>query len=123
MVTYELVVREGDMLTYNYWPEDDRSAECGTIIVDLTSETANLVRPAERDFKSHTTGADMNAMRDDINRMRMERGERRLSEEELPIEPEDAVYEWWTYYDHALRDLSKRHDEGLIPEHGIAMWY
>ena len=123
MVTYELVMRGGDTLTYHYWPEDDRSAKYGTITVDLSSETADLVEPAERDFKSRTTGADMNAMRDDINRMRLERGEEPLTEEELPTEQDDEVYEWWVYYDQVLSDLSRKHDAGEIPERGMAAWY
>ena len=123
MVTYELVMRNGDMLTYRYWPEGDRSAKYGTITVDLSSETAYLAEPAEKDFKSRTTGADMNAICDEINHMRLERGEEPMTEEELPIDSDDEVYEWWIYYDHVLRDLSNRHDAGEIPELGMAAWY
>ena len=123
MVTYELVARESDTLTYRYWPEDDRLARCGTFVVDLSTATARLVEPAEGDFKSHTTGRDMNAMRDEINRMRLESGEPALTEEELPTEPDDKVYEWWTYFDGALRNLSSRNDAGEIPERGMAAWY
>lgn len=36
----------------------------------------------------------MNAMRGGINEMRQEHGEPLLSEEELPTEPDDAVYRW-----------------------------
>ena len=123
MVTYELVKRDGDALTYHYWTEGDKSSKRGTIIVNLSSETASLAEPAERDFKSRATGADMNAMRDEINRMRLERGEEPLTEDELPTEPDDEVYEWWVYYDHALRDMSRRHDAGEIPERGMVAWY
>ena len=65
----------------------------------------------------------MNAMRDDINRMRLERGEEPLTEEELPTEQDDEVYEWWVYYDQVLSDLSRKHDAGEIPERGMAAWY
>ena len=38
----------------------------------------------------------MNELRDSINQMREERGEPPLSEEELPTEPDEAVYRWWS---------------------------
>ena len=60
MATYELVKRDGDAPAYHYWPEGDKSSKRGTIIVDLSTETASLVELAERDFKSRTTGTDMN---------------------------------------------------------------
>lgn len=123
MVTYELVQRNDDTLRYEYWPEGDRASEPGVFVVDLNSETARLERPAGKDFLCRTTGSEMNALRDSTNRMREESGEPPLTEEELPTEPEDAVYEWWWYYDHALRDLSRRHDEGEIPERGMVAWY
>lgn len=122
MATYELVKRDGDAPAYHYWPEGDKSSKRGTIIVDLSTETASLVEPAERDFKSRTTGTDMNAMRDESNRMRLERGEEPLAEDELPTKPDDEVYEWWVYYDHALRDMSRRHDAGEIPDRGMVAW-
>ena len=123
MVTYEIVQRDEGMLRYEYWPEGDQGSEPGVFAVDLNSETAHLERPAEKDSLCRTTGSEMNALRDSISRMREERGEPPLSEEELSTEPEDAVYEWWRYYDHALRDLSRRHDKGEIPERGMVAWY
>ena len=123
MITYELVQRAEGMLRYEYWPEGDQSSEPGVFAVDLNSETAHLERPAEKDSLCRTTGSEMNALRDSINRMREENGELPLTEEELPAEPEGAVYEWWRYYGHALRDLSRRHDEGEIPERGMVAWY
>ena len=108
---------------YEYWPEGDQASEPGVFVVDLSSETARLERPAGKDFLCRTTGSEMNALRDSISRMREESGDPPLSEEELSTEPEDAVYEWWRYYDHALRDLSQRHYKGEIPERGMVAWY
>ena len=85
MVTYELESREGDVLIFRYWPEDDRQSKPGQFVVDLASETANLVEPAEGGFKCRTTGAEMNSMRDAINDMRAERGEPPLTEKEPAI--------------------------------------
>ena len=123
MVTYELESRNGNILVFCYWPEDDRRSKPGRFSVDLERETASLTEPAERDFKCRTTGAEMNSMRDVINDMRTECSEPPLTEEELPIEPDDFVSEWWLYYDHALQDLSRRHGAGKIPERGTASWY
>ena len=123
MVTYELKPREDDVLIFRYWPEDDRQSKPGQFAIDLANETANLVEPAEREFRCRTTGAEMNSMRDAINDMRAERGELPLTEEELPTEPDDLVSEWWNYYDHALRDLSRKRDAGVVPDRGAAMWY
>ena len=74
MVTYELVQRDDDTLRYEYWPEGDRASEPGVFVVDLKSETAHLERPAGKDFLCRTTGSEMNALRDSINRMREESG-------------------------------------------------
>ena len=55
--------------------------------------------------------------------MREERGEPPLTEDELPNEQEDAAYGWWQYYEHALQDLSRHHDNGKIPDCGTVFWY
>lgn len=123
MVTYELVRRNESTLVYEYWPENDRESRPGQVFVDLANEMVSLGAPAERDFQRCTTGGDMNAMRDCVNEMRQECGEPPLSEEELPTEPDDSIYRWWWYYDHVWRDLSRRHDEGEMPEHGMVAWY
>ena len=123
MVTYELVSRAGETFTYHYWPEDDRKASPGTFVVDLATETATLTMPAEKDFKCRTTGAEMNSLREAINQMRMEAGKQPLSEEELPTGSDSLVLEWWMYYDYALQDISCKHDEGVIAEHGMVTWY
>ena len=123
MMAYELVRRNGVALVYEYWPENDRRSRPGQVLIDLANETVSLEAPAERDLQRCTTGRGMNAMRDGVNEMRQERGEPLLSEEELPTEPDDAVYRWWWYYDHVQRDLSRRHDEGKMPERGMVAWY
>ena len=122
MVAYELVRRNGVALVYEYWPENDRRSRPGQVLIDLANETVSLEAPAERDLQRCTTGRDMNAMRGGINEMRQECGEPLLSEEELPIEPDDAVYRRWWYYDHVQGDLSRRHDEGKMPERGMVAW-
>jgi hypothetical protein len=123
MVTYELESREGDVLIYLYWPEGDREAKPGRFTINLATGTASVDEPAERDVGCRTTGAEMNGMRDAINEMRAQDGEPPLSEEELPAEPEDLVSEWWYYFDHALQDLSRRHDAGEIAERGAVSWF
>ncbi|WP_297157297.1 hypothetical protein [uncultured Ellagibacter sp.] len=123
MVTYELVRRNESTLVYEYWPENDRGSRPGKVFVDLANETVSLGAPTERDLQRCTTGRDMNAMRDGVTEMRQERGEPLLFEEELPTEPDDAVYRWWWYYDHVQRDFSRRHDEGKIPERGMVAWH
>ena len=80
MVTYELVQRDDDTLRYEYWPEGDQASEPGVFVVDLKSETAHLERPAGKDFLCRTTGSEMNALRDSINRMREESGKPPLTE-------------------------------------------
>lgn len=123
MVTYELIRCEESKLEYAYWPEGDRASKQSAIVVDLGAETVLLAVPAERDFQSHTTGSAMNMLRDSINQTRAENGEPPLLVEEFPIDPEESVHRWCWYYDHVLRDLSRRHNEGEIAERGTVYWY
>lgn len=123
MVTYELVSRSGNVLTYSYWPEGKREYKPGTFVVDLDDETAELTEPAERDFRGRTDAAKLNEMRDSINAMRAERGEGPVPEDELPEVPDGYVEEWWQYYSHAIDDLSRRLDSGEGIERGGAAWY
>lgn len=75
-----------------------------------------LVRPAERDFLARATSEEMSALLD-------EGGGPPPDGDGMPAGIEGEVFEWWYYYDHVRSDLSRRHDEGAIPERGEAVWY
>ena len=51
MVTFILVKRNGNLLVYRYYPNDDRSKSPGEITVDLDNQLFEITELAEDDFE------------------------------------------------------------------------
>ena len=83
MITYELVNITEHELTYHYYPEDDRAASPGIIVVDLVRMSVDMKRPAEKDVFRPASEEEKAAMGAGINKMREERGEAPLSDDVL----------------------------------------
>lgn len=121
MVTFKVIYKSDKEIIYEYYPEGDKESGAGRIRIDIVEETINIIEPAKRDIKRIVKADELNAMRDNINKMRKENGEPDLSEEELPVATEDSEYYW--YASHALNKIAKAYDEGTILEEGMAAWY
>ena len=121
MVTYFIVDRNDNFLTYKYYPENDTDKSCGIIKVDIPNKEFSVLTVAEEDFLCITTAAELNEMRDAINKMQLEIGEAPLTEEELPIAYEDE--EWYFYASRVISKLKKELGNGIIPESGKVVWY
>lgn len=83
MITFEIVEKTDEMLTYHYYPEDDRTASPGIIVVDKVRGAVDMRRPAEKDSFRPATEEEKAAMGAAINAMREQRGESPLSEDIL----------------------------------------
>ena len=83
MITYELVNITEEGLIYHYYPEDDRTASPGIILVDIVNKTVDMKRPAEKDVFRPASEEEKAAMGAAINKMREERGESPLSDDIL----------------------------------------
>lgn len=85
MITFELVEKTDKTLTYHYYPEDDRTASPGIIVVDKERGAVDMRRPAEKDIFRPASEEEKAAMGAAINELRQQRGEAPLSEEMLAL--------------------------------------
>ena len=85
MITFELVEKTDEMLTYHYYPEDDRTASPGIIVVDKVRGAVDMRRPAEKDIFRPASEEEKTAMGAAINDLRRQRGEAPLSEDVLAL--------------------------------------
>ncbi len=53
MVKFFLVSTVDNIATYEYYPEDDRSKECGIITLDIISGETTLIKKAEIGFMNY----------------------------------------------------------------------
>lgn len=53
MVKFFLVSTADNIATYEYYPEDDRSKECGIIALDIVSGETTLIKKAEKGFMNY----------------------------------------------------------------------
>ena len=83
MVTFELVNKTEQELTYHYYPEDDRDSSPGIIVVDKVRMAVDMKRPAEKDVFRPASDEEKAAMGAGINAMREQRGEPPLADEIL----------------------------------------
>lgn len=120
MVTFFLNMKTAEFLECKYYPEGHEDKKTGMIKIRIADNFVDL-DPAEEDFKRITTAEELNKMRDSINRMRLEEGEKELTEDELPSATEDE--EWYYYADHVIRRIFEDYNKGIIPENGTVAWY
>lgn len=96
MVTFILVKRNGNLLVYRYYPNDDRSKSPGEITVDLDNQLFEITELAEDDFEYDISPEEINILINAINDGKRERGETDL--EELVKESEHGCF----FGDHAV---------------------
>ena len=85
MITFELVNRTDEELTYHYYPDDDRTVSPGIIVVDKVRGAVDMRRPAEKDVFRPASDAEKAAMGQAINALREQRGETPLSDDVLAL--------------------------------------
>lgn len=121
MVTFEIMSKSKDKVTYKYFPENDKNSDFGIFTIELTSGEVNIDKVAERDYKSYASVEELNFLRDAINNSRIESGEDIMNDEELPEATEDE--EWYHYADHAIQKVQEDIKNNNIPEFGESWWY
>ncbi len=117
MVRYYLIKNKNNLLTYEYYPEDDKKKEAGLIVANLKDNEIEIVKVAEGDYGLYISAEERNEFIDSINEMILESGEGELFE--YVSEPiREARYGL-----HAINGICKELRKGDIPEKGIVMWY
>lgn len=104
MVILKKISFSNEEVIYEYYPEGETEFP-GIIVADLKERKVFLEEISEKDFYIKTLGAELNDMRDSINKMRIENGEEPLTEEELPICDPDKDYGGYYYAEKALSKL------------------
>lgn len=117
MVTFKLIEKCNEKLTYWYYPEGNEDKRPGIIIVNRLKEEIELIELAEDDWEQDIPADEINELIEPINQMKRENGETDFLS--LVTEPEHDIW----YGNHAIREIRKHLREGKIPEKGMQMWY
>lgn len=122
MVVFTLKAENATEVIYEYYPEGKENSKPGSIIIDTVQMKIKEIIPAENDFFVKHTAAEINELRDDVNRMRLEEGKPELTEEEWPSAKEDVEY--CKYAQHAIEKIDEMYEaNGKLPQEGMAAWY
>lgn len=121
MVIFELTQHSDNFITYEYYPEGDKSKKPGTIELDTRSGDIHVLIPAEMERILSVSASQMNLLRDAMNEMQKEQGLPELTEDELPSASVDEEY--YLYADHTIQKIAEAYNHGTILEKGTSMWY
>ncbi len=122
MVILKTISFSNDEIVYEYYPEG-KTEFPGIIVADLKKRKIFLEESSQKDFYRNILGAELNDMRDSLNKMRVENGEEPYTEEELPICDPDKDYGGYVYAEKALSKLEEFFETNDFKNEGIVTWY
>ena len=122
MVIFNLLSKNENEIKYEYYPEGNKEYEPGTIVIDLVKMCVKEMFPSKLDCCLKHTVAEINELRNSVNKMRIEEGEPELTEEEWPSAKEDVEY--FKYAQHAIDKIDEMYEaDGEFPSEGTVAWY
>lgn len=122
MVILKKISFSNDEIVYEYYPEG-KTEFPGIIVADLKKRKIFLKESSQKDFYRNILGAELNDMRDSLNKIRVENGEEPYTEEELPICDPDKDYGGYVYAEKALSKLEEFFETNDFKNEGIVTWY
>lgn len=122
MVILKKISFSDEEVVYEYYPEG-KTEFPGKIVADLRERKVFLKESSQKDFYREILGAELNDMRDSLNKMRVENGEEPYTEEELPICDPDKDYGGYVYAEKALSKLEEFCETNDFKDEGIVTWY
>lgn len=122
MVILKKISFSNDEIVYEYYPEG-KTEFPGIIVADLKKRKVFLKESSQKDFYRNILGAELNDMRDSLNKMRVENGEKPYTEEELPICDPDKDYGGYVYAEKALSKLEEFCETNDFKDEGMVTWY
>ena len=122
MVILKKIPFSNDEIVYEYYPEG-KTEFPGIIVADLKKRKIFLKESSQKDFYRNILGAELNDMRDSLNKIRVENGEETYTEEELPICDPDKDYGGYVYAEKALSKLEEFFETNDFKNEGIVTWY
>ena len=114
MVTFKLITKTEQNLTYYYYPEGQSQGNCGIIVFDMKNKTINFIKKADNDFEKRIRKVELNRFRNTLVEINS-------NNEIVPDATEDIKYYW--YADKVLNEIREKYDEGIILEEGMVVWY
>ena len=121
MVSFRLISKTEKEIKYEYFPENDKNALPGIIVIDREKEDIFVLQQAEKDFSRIIPVSELNALRDSVDEMRQEDGMPPLTEEDWPKATKDDIY--YFYASNAISKIADAYNEGEILEDGMSIWY
>lgn len=122
MVILKKISFSNEEVVYEYYPEGEMDFP-GIIVADLKERKVFLKESAQKDFYRRISGAELNDMRDSINKMRVENGEKPYTEKELPGCDPNKDYGGYVYAEKALSKLDEFLKTNDFREEGMVAWY
>lgn len=121
MVTFKLVEENEKYLVYWYFPNGEKDADYGIILLDKLNGTIEIQKMATNDFSHIVTVSEQNELRDFVNYMRKEEGLPPLSEDEWPSATTEFTKTFFA--DHAISKIAEGYNSGNILHKGESVWY
>lgn len=122
MVILKKISSSNEEVVYEYYPEGETEFP-GKIVADLKKRKVFLKEISQKDLYRKILGAELNDMRDSLNKMRVENGEEPYTEEELPICDPDKDYGGYVYVEKALSKLEEFCETNDYKDECIVAWY
>ena len=122
MVILKKISFSNEEVVYEYYPEGETEFP-GIIVTDLKERKVFLKESSQKDFYRKILGAELNDIRDSINKMRVENGEEAYTEEELPTCDPDKDYGGYVYAEKAISRLAEFFETNDFKDEDMVGWY
>ena len=122
MVTLKKISFSNEEVVYEYYPKG-KTEFPGIIVADLKERKIFLKENSQKDLYKKILGAELNDMRDGINKMRIENGEEPYTEEELPTCDPNKDYGGYVYAEKALSKLTEFFETNDLRDESMVVWY
>jgi len=120
MVTFRLIDKNDETITYRYFPNGKAEHGFGLIVIDRMAGRIDVTELAPDDMLRKHTVEDQLRIRNAIVNMRKTEQLPELTEEEFPIPTEDKIST--IFADHAIQKIVEAYNQGNILEEGQAIW-
>lgn len=122
MVTLKKISFSNEEVVYEYYPEG-KTEFPEIIAVDIKKRMVFLKENSQKDFYIKILGSELNDMRDDINKIRIENGDEPYNEEELPTFDPNKDYGGYVYAEKALSKLAEFFETNDFRDESMVVWY
>lgn len=120
MVTFRLMEKNDETITYRYFPNGKPEHGYGVIVIDRIAGKIDLKELAPDDMMAKHSVEEQMKIRQAIVNMRKIEQLPELTEQEFPIPTEEKIST--VFADHAIQKIVQAYNQGQILEEGQAIW-